>query len=268
VAAALLIGVIGWFDFFSGTELRVFPLYYAPVSLLAWNVGRAGAIVAAVLSSVAWLGFNLMAGMSFSAPVLWIANTVVLATSFAVVGLLISSLKGALVRERSLSRSDALTSLLNTRAFYEEGARLLALCQRKDHPLALAYLDLDNFKAVNDTLGHEAGDGVLRSVAEVLKASTRPSDLCARLGGDEFTVLLAEAEPDEATRALERLRLLLSARLKATSVPVTCSMGAIAYREAPDTMETMVRDADALMYLAKAAGKNCLHLRVAESTEK
>jgi len=262
----LLIGLIGWFDFFSGTELRVFPLYYAPISLLAWNAGRAGALVAAATSSLAWLAFNLAAGMSFSSPFIWFANTIVLAASFTVVGLLISSLKQALLRERALSRTDPLTSLMNTRAFYEDGTRVLALCQRKQHPLTLAYLDLDNFKGVNDTLGHEAGDTLLRSVAEVLKASTRPSDLCARLGGDEFIVLLAETDPAEARTALERLRLLLASRLEAVSVPVTCSIGAIAFEQAPGSMEAVVRAADALMYEAKSGGKNRLHLKVAQRT--
>lgn len=265
-AAAALILIVGWFDFFSGTELRVFPLYYAPISLLAWNVGRAGSLVAAFVSSLAWLGGNVLAGMHFSTPGVWIANTLVLAASFAVVGTLIASLKEALIRERALSRTDPLTALLNSRAFYEDGERILALCQRKQRPVAVAYLDLDNFKGVNDTLGHQAGDSLLRSVADVLGASTRPSDVCARLGGDEFVLLLAEADPEEATAAVERVRTLLSARLASVSVPVGCSLGLVAFRKAPESMEKMIRAADSLMYDAKAAGKGRLQVKVVEET--
>ena len=193
-AAAGMMVVIGWFDFFSGTELRVFPLYYAPISLLAWNAGRAGALIAALTSAAVWLVCNAVAGLEYSSTPIWIANTLVLALSFAVVGHLIASLKAALVRERALSRIDPLTSLHNRRAFIEEGGRILALCRRKKHPVTLAYLDLDNFKAVNDTQGHDAGDELLRGMADILRASTRPSDLSARLGGDEFVLLLADAD--------------------------------------------------------------------------
>ena len=258
-----MIAVIGWIDFFSGTELRVFPLYYAPISLLAWNVGPLGALLAAGLSALAWLGVNSYAGLQYSSSGIWVANTLLLAGSFAIVGLLISTLKGALVRERALSRTDPLTGLLNRRALDEEGSRLLALCRRKNHPVAMAYLDLDGFKAVNDRLGHETGDDVLRTVAEALRLSVRPSDLCARLGGDEFVVLLPEADAGEATAAMERLRQLVSERLSAITVPVTISIGGVTFKTAPATVEEMIPAADARMYLAKAAGKNRVHLEVA-----
>ena len=262
-AAMLMMIVIGWLDFFSGTELRVFPLYYAPISLLAWNAGRAAALIAAFVSAAVWLGCNAVAGLQYSSTLMWVANTLVLALSFAIVGLLISTLKDALIRERALSRTDPLTSLQNSRAFHEEGGRILALCRRKNHPVTLAYMDLDDFKAVNDTLGHEAGDDLLRRVADTLRASTRPSDLCSRLGGDEFAILLPEADSAEATVALERLRALLSTQFASLTVPITCSLGAVAFAQAPGTMQEMISAADARMYLAKAAGKNRLHIEVA-----
>lgn len=260
--AAVLIVVIGWFDFFSGTELRVFPLYYAPISLLAWNVGRRGALLAAGLSAFAWLGVNAFGGLQYSSAGIWVANTLVLAGSFAFVGLLISTLKGALLRERALSRTDPLTGLLNRRAFVEEGSRLLALCRRENHPVTMAYLDLDGFKAVNDRQGHEAGDTVLRSVAEALRQSTRPSDLCARLGGDEFAVLLPETGASKAVVALERLRQLVASRVVPGTDPVTASIGAVGFNLAPAAVEEMIAAADEQMYLAKTEGKDRVHVSV------
>jgi diguanylate cyclase (GGDEF)-like protein len=263
IAATLGIVVIGGFDYITGIQLRVYPLYFLPVSLLAWQVGRSGALIAAVLSAVAWEISNLLAGLEFSHPGIWVGNTVVQAISFATVGLLIATLKVSLLRERGLSRTDPLTALLNSRAFFEEAARILSLCRRKGRPVTLAYVDLDNFKAVNDRLGHQAGDDLLCSVAASLQVSTRPSDLCARLGGDEFIILLPEADSHEATAVLERLRLTLSETVAPDKNPVTCSIGAVTFPTVPDSLEDMIRSADSSMYASKTAGKNRLHHQVA-----
>jgi diguanylate cyclase (GGDEF)-like protein len=266
IAASLGIAAIGGIAFFSGTELRVFPLYYAPISLVAWRIGRSSALLATCLSTAAWLGSNLLAGLQYSHPVVWVVNTLVQATSFAIVGFLIATLKTALIRERRLSRTDPLTSLLNTRAFYEEAPRLLALCRRNERPVTLAYIDLDNFKAVNDVLGHQAGDDLLQSMAALLRGSTRPSDLCARLGGDEFAVLLPEAGQADAALALERLRVRVSEAMASEACTVTCSIGAVTFLTIPEDLEAMVRAVDAGMYVAKANGKNRLHLETVRGT--
>jgi len=128
-----------------------------------------------------------------------------------VVGLLIATLRRSLTRERELSRTDPLTALSNSRAFYEEARRLLALCRRQHRPITVAYIDVDNFKAVNDRLGHQAGDELLKGIALQVRASIRPSDLSARLGGDEFAILLPELSQRDAGLTLERLRASLAA---------------------------------------------------------
>lgn len=262
IAGVLGVVLIGGLDYFTGVELRVFPLYYAPISLVAWYRGRSAALILAALSAVSWFGSNQLAGLQFSRAALWVANTLVQFTSFVLVGLLIATLRATLMREQRLSRIDPLTSLLNTRAFYEEANRFLALCRRKGRPITVAYIDLDGFKAVNDSLGHQAGDDVLRRVAELLHASIRPSDLSARLGGDEFAVLLSEAGPDDAAATLERLRSLLADTLGSSPCPVTASIGGVTFITLPDNVEDMVRHTDAGMYVAKTKGKNRVHLEV------
>ncbi len=249
-------------DFFSGVEVRTFPLYYAPISLAAWYFGRAGSVAAASLCALAWFESNQLAGMQFSHPAIWVANTIVQGTSFTIVGLLVASLKLALSRERALSRIDPLCRLLNSRAFYEDSDRVLAVCRRGNHPVTLAYLDLDNFKAVNDALGHKAGDNLLRAVAEVIQSSVRSRDLAARLGGDEFAILLPELGPDEVRQTLERLRVALRQPTLDLSCDVTASIGAVTFMRAPDDVQAMVQMADSVMYSAKADGKNRVLLQL------
>ncbi len=263
VAGVLGILVIGSVDYLSGVELRVFPLYYGPISLVAWYRGRSGALIAAVLSAVSWSASNFLAGLQFSSAGIWVANSLLQGTSFAVVGLLIATLRAALMRERGLSRIDPLTSLLNSRAFYEEAGRLLAVCQRKGRPITVAYIDLDDFKTVNDRQGHQAGDDLLRAAAEILHASIRPSDLAARLGGDEFAVLLSEVDSQNAAATLERLRSLLADTFTSPPGPVTVSIGGVTFLTPPDSVEEMVQRADSQMYRAKREGKNRVHLDVA-----
>lgn len=265
VAAVLGVAAIGSVDFVSGVELRVFPLYYLPIALSAWFFGRPGALITVALCTAAWLASNIMAGLQFSHEGIWVANAIMQAVSFAVTGLLIAALRSGLAREQQLSRADSLTALLNGRAFYEEAARVVALCRRKERPVTVAYIDLDNFKSVNDRLGHQAGDALLRRVADLLRVSIRPSDVCARLGGDEFVVLLPEVGRQEGAVALERLRGLLATALAGHAPSVTASIGAVTFVTMPASLEEIVHASDLLMYGAKQAGKNRVHLEVVGS---
>jgi diguanylate cyclase (GGDEF)-like protein len=181
------------------------------------------------------------------------------------VGLLVAGLKRTLARERALSRTDPLCSLLNSRAFYEDGDRLLALCRRGGRPVTLAYIDLDDFKATNDSLGHSAGDELLCIVARTLQSSARSSDIVARLGGDEFAMMLPEVGPDQARHALERIRDALTQRTSDPSCAVSVSIGAVTFMTVPDDLHVMVQVADAIMYSAKDEGKGRLRLEVVEA---
>ena len=253
---------IGIVDFVSGAELRVYPLYFGPVSLVAWHRGRFGAIIIAIYSAACWFVSNYLAGMQFSHPGLWIANTATHGASFAFVAVLIARLREAVARERALSRTDPLTALLNTRAFYTEAMRVLATARRTGRPVTIAYLDLDNFKTVNDRAGHKAGDDLLRAVATAMAGAVRPSDLLARVGGDEFALLLPETGIDGASPTLERLLTTVTAAV-AGQHAVTCSIGAVSFTRPPEDIEVMVQLADARMYDAKVAGKSRVVLRAA-----
>ena len=253
---------IGALDYLSGVEMRVFPLYYLPLAALAWWFGPAGAVVATVLCGASWLASNSLAGLQYSLSGTWVVNTTMQTASFATVGILIAVVRGSLAREREMSRSDSLTHMLNRKGFYEEATRLIALCRRTGRPLTVAYMDLDNFKEINDRLGHERGDEVLVTAAAKLMAATRPSDVAARLGGDEFVVLFPELGGVEATATLERIRSSLAEALPQEPVPVSASIGAVTFAVPPEDIDDMVRAGDTQMYTAKAAGRNRVALHV------
>jgi diguanylate cyclase (GGDEF)-like protein len=171
-------------------------------------------------------------------------------------------LEAALAKERELSRLDALTGVGNRRAFYEvlEAERSRAV--RYSRPLTVAYLDLDNFKKVNDSKGHGAGDLLLTKVANKLRTSLRITDFVSRLGGDEFAVVLPETNVHAAEKVLEKLRVTLLEETSAHYCEVTFSIGAVTFLNPKDSLEVMVRIADETMYTAKTNGKNrtCLAL--------
>ncbi len=248
--------VIGAVDFVTGVEYRVLPLYYLPLSVAAWHLGRPGGLAGAALCALSWMGANYLAGLRYSSPAVWVVNVAMQAASFVVVALLVDAVRTTLMRAEALARTDHLTGMLNRRAFGEEAERILGLAQRHQHPTTVAYIDLDDFKGVNDQLGHDQGDVVLRTTAMVVRDALRVGDIPARVGGDEFVILLPETGPDGARTVLERLRTALTAALGAGRRRVTASIGAVSFLEPPLDVADVVRHADALMYSAKAAGKD------------
>ena len=164
-----------------------------------------------------------------------------------------------------LARTDPLTGLLNRRAFLEEVERHAARQDRDNQPSTLMFADLDHFKPVNDRLGHEAGDDVLRCTAALLRKTFRPGDLIARLGGDEFAIWLNGADHMTAAERAEHLRDAVPRDLADLTGPdlprVTMSIG-IASREAGDgeTLDSLMRRADRAMYEVKRGGRG--HWRV------
>lgn len=263
VAALGGIAAIAAVDLLTGVEYRVFPLYFMPLSVAAWYLGRPGALTAAALCALSWVGSNYLAGLRFSTTTVWVVNFLMQATSFMVVGMLIATVRKSLLLAAQLSRTDLLTSLSNSRAFYEEAHGSLSLARRYGHETTVAYIDLDNFKAVNDTLGHHGGDDVLRRTAAVIRQCIRTGDMLARLGGDEFVVLLPATGPEVAGALLERLRSQLAEAFGESPCPVTASVGAVSFVAPPRDVDELLRQADAAMYAAKSAGKNRVGLRVA-----
>jgi diguanylate cyclase (GGDEF)-like protein len=261
IAAVLLTGVI---DYATGYEVRLFPLYFLPIAFIAWRLSLPYALALSAMSTATWAFSNFLAGKVYVSPFAWPINIVSQLVAFGVVGILVCDLRRRLLVQEDLNRQDPLTSLLNGRAFHERGGMLLAIARRSAKPFTLAYMDLDNFKEINDARGHLEGDRALRGAAEVLKTHFRSSDLVARLGGDEFAMLLFDTGSDAARSSLERVRDLLAAAMRRNGWPVTFSVGAVSYMRAPQTLEEAIHKADSLMYQAKRQGKDRVHIEAAD----
>jgi diguanylate cyclase (GGDEF)-like protein/PAS domain S-box-containing protein len=175
---------------------------------------------------------------------------------------LLKSQEAALEAERKLARIDSLTGLANRRAFYEGAELERKRSLRRSRPLSIAYLDLDNFKQINDRNGHEVGDELLACVGGIMRAKLRAEDLVARLGGDEFAILLPESDYTAASIAVAKLHRILTAEMQKHCWPVGVSIGMVTFESIPESIEDMVHAADELMYTVKRDGKNRIALSV------
>jgi diguanylate cyclase (GGDEF)-like protein len=169
------------------------------------------------------------------------------------VAALLARLRAALLEARHFASIDPLTGALNRRAFqtWAERERLRAV--RAGTVTSVVYMDLDDFKAVNDRLGHRAGDRLLTSFAAAVAGAIRGTDLFARIGGDEFVVLLPDTDVRSAMRVADRLKRVSCSACDTDSI--TASVGIATFRSPPDTVDEMVDAADVQMYRAKGAGR-------------
>jgi diguanylate cyclase (GGDEF)-like protein/PAS domain S-box-containing protein len=158
-----------------------------------------------------------------------------------------------------LAQFDALTGLPNRNLFQDRLTQAMALAKRNDWPMAVLFIDLDRFKLVNDTLGHGAGDKLLKEAAERLRSCVRASDTVGRLGGDEFAAILSElAKPGDAGLVAQKIVdvFKLPFDLEGKETYVTASVGVTLYPADSDNAEALVVNADAAMYRAKEEGRN------------
>lgn len=256
VVCVLLIPAIGLLDHVTGSEISFSIFYLAPISLASWSLGRVSGQMLAILSAIVWLAVDYTAGNVYSHSLIPLWNGGVRLGFFSIITHLLATLHKSLEREKELARADSLTGLMNTRAFTEHASQFLALAARHGRPTVVGYIDLDNFKTLNDSLGHSEGDRVLKSVAEALRGSFRRSDLLARLGGDEFAVLLPDADFATAQSAFSKSRKHVLEVIASHGWPIGISIGVAVFERVPATVDDALRAADALMYRVKAQGKN------------
>jgi len=182
----------------------------------------------------------------------------------------------ALIKERSEqeslheARTDVLTGLSNRRAFLPMAERIADRCQRRNVPYAVVVFDLDHFKSVNDRFGHPVGDAVLQLFARIVRESLRPGDIISRAGGEEFFAVLPDTSLKEGCATAERVRAAFEAAamsLDGRRIGATVSAGVMALDEAHESVTKLLERADAALYRAKLAGRNCVRCGLEEPVE-
>ena len=239
-------------------EVSSFLFYGIPVALAGWYIGRFAALVFSVLAAATWLWVN-PSPEAWERPAIQVWNGLARLGFNLVIALWISGLRSRLDDLVRQARFDTLTGAANARHFYALLEQELERVERSRRPFSLVYLDLDNFKTVNDTLGHPAGDGILVETVKILRANTRSIDRVARLGGDEFALLLPETDVAGAAACMEKVREQFREAMRREGVPVTLSLGIVPCARGKGVdVRDLVRRADELMYRTKRDGKDGL----------
>ncbi|HET7786001.1 MAG TPA: diguanylate cyclase [Myxococcales bacterium] len=276
VASLALVGLL---DYVTAPWVSFSLFYVIPVLVAAWWLGRGPALLAGLTAGIAWFEAEAWGHRGEPTRVLmWnsmsrLAMLVVMAVMVVRIREDRRRLKQANARlgelldgAQRLAREDPLTGLPNRRAFLERLSEELSRARRSGVPVCIAYLDVDNFKNLNDKRGHVEGDEFLRRIARAIKDTVRSADIAARLGGDEFAVIFA----DPQRIAVEPLAHRLLARVRALGdrypgLDLGASVGMAWYETAPDQPEKLLQRADGAMYSAKSAGKHRFALWTGDS---
>lgn len=251
-----LVAIVGLLDHKTGYEMSFSIFYVVPIGIASWYGGRKFGYWVAILSAFVWLAVDFTAGHKYSLMIIPFWNTAVRLSFFVVIGYLLVAVRNQLIREVENATTDKLTGLRNPRGFISDAERIWSLAIRHGHTTSLAYLDLDNFKQINDDYGHAEGDILLKMVADVLVKSFRSTDILARLGGDEFVALLPESDRNAAEEVSERVRTELHRIVREHGRSISISIGVVVMRIPYPTLDQALKAGDELLYRAKRAGKN------------
>jgi diguanylate cyclase (GGDEF)-like protein len=262
-ATALAVLLIGWIDYATGPDIGLSLLYLVPVALAGWYGGLTVAIFVGTFAGTVWLAADLAWRDTDTAVAISFWNAFTRYVIYVSEGMLLAlvhrdreKLRRMAAHQASLARTDVHTRLPNARAFLEVVEEELELARENGDPVCVAYLDLDNFKQINDSFGHAVGDEVLQRVAFALQRSIRGHDVAARVGGDEFAVLLRGVEPEVAQKVGERI----AARVREiganyAEAALGATLGLAYFRAVPENAATLMRAADGAMYAGKIGGK-------------
>jgi diguanylate cyclase (GGDEF)-like protein len=211
-----------------------------------------------------WLWADIYSGHIYYHLAIPVWNSIIILGFFLMSAFSLLEIKKLLENEQTFARTDFLTGVANSRAFYYSAQIEIDRSVRFSRPITIAYIDIDNFKQVNDTHGHLQGDNLLQTVAKTIKDNIRSIDIVARLGGDEFVILFTETNEENAKTALNKVQKELLSIVKNNDWPVTFSIGAVTCYESCD-LDELIKEVDKLMYTVKERGKNGIEYKIHET---
>ncbi len=263
-AAVVIVAAVGFIDLLTDPNLAYSSFYVLPVLIASWRGPRSAGMALAAIGAFVWTIAHIPYLPKSTPELLPAWNLVMRLSTLALVAWLVGEFRSQLARAERYSRTDNLTGLATRGWFLEYLAREVERAQRYVHPLTIGYIDIDDFKPVNDTYGHQAGDRLLQRIARTLQEQLRHADLAGRLGGDEFMLLLPETGPEHARATIERLLEALRSATRAEGYPVSFSIGVLTFQHPPEDPSAAIVQADELMYEVKRTGKDGFLHRVIE----
>jgi len=254
--------ILGFIDLQIGYMISFSLFYVIPILFVTWYGGKKIGILISICSSFAWFITETLPNPNYVHFLIPYWNAGIRLGFFLIISILFSKLHDLLKNEAILARKDFLTNTWNRLAFYELAKIEKARAERHQLLITLVYIDLDNFKLINDRFGHQVGDELLILVVNTINDMIRKSDILARLGGDEFALLLPETNSDDSVNLVHRIRKeLLEAMLK-REWPVTFSIGIVTFLKFHYSLDEMLDVTDELMYSVKKNHKNSIIHRV------
>jgi diguanylate cyclase (GGDEF)-like protein len=254
ITGFLLIVLIGYMDYFTGKDFQVDLFYFMPLLLIVWFANARWAIAASVLATLIYSMIRLSKIPEALFIDIW--NGFIELGFFLVFVDVLSILKQTNMKLADLAHKDSLTDIANSRFFQTIADVEINRSRRYGTQFSVAYIDIDNFKMINDTHGHNAGDDVLKAVATTISQHIRKVDTVARLGGDEFALLFPETDADGVKHILEKIKVVLTELTTRYQWPISFSIGVVTFSSPPTTAEDIIGLADTLMYSVKIRGKN------------
>lgn len=255
ISLAIVI-ILGFIDYITGYEYSFFIFYLIPIMLICWFEKELGGIIISFFSALVWLTADLLSGHIYSNHFIPIWNAFVRFAGFVIIVKLIGKIKKDYDYEKNIARVDMLTGLYNLRALTEYFNIEKNRSSRSKKKFSLAYIDLDNFKLINDKYGHAKGDNLLANIGRVIKSNIRQYDFPARIGGDEFIILFPETDSQQAEAVMTKLASCIKEILKEQYDILSFSAGVITVSGYEYSFEEIIKAADNLMYTVKKNNKD------------
>jgi diguanylate cyclase (GGDEF)-like protein len=253
---------LGCLDYISGFEYAFTIFYVIPVLIAARFINGTAGLVVSSLSTLVWFISNTLSGQTYPSLLAGAWDAAVRFGFLVIISILVSSQQKVIERERSLSNTDFTTGILNSRAFYHLADQEIRTARTTREPYTLAYMDVDNFKQINDRFGHATGDNLLKTVAQTMRGNLRRTDIVARMGGDEFIVMLPATVNETARKVIQKLHRTLNHEMGRHGWQVGFSMGVITFSDFSLPLEEAIRKVDQLMYTVKNSTKDAITFSV------